>query len=142
MAYKPVFCVWETTLACNLACRHCGSSAGKARPSELDTNEALGLLDALQELGTQEITFSGGEVFVRSDWRVLMARARELGIECLVVSNGLAITPAIAHDLAGFEVGSVSLSIDGGSDTHDFLRPLNRSQVTELSGPTGSDGAS
>ena len=33
----------ELTLACDLACRHCGSRAGRARPDELTTEEALDL---------------------------------------------------------------------------------------------------
>ena len=142
MPYSPEFCVWETTLACNLACRHCGSSAGKPRANELDTKEALGVVEALAELGTKEITFSGGEVFVRADWRELIARARQLGIARIIVSNGLAITRAIADELARLEVGSVSLSIDGTPRVHDWLRPLNSLLATELSGPAAGKDAS
>jgi len=43
----PVFVVWEITLACDQACRHCGSRAGLARASELDTSEALDLVRQL-----------------------------------------------------------------------------------------------
>ena len=32
-AYRPIVAVWEITLRCDLACRHCGSRAGKARPT-------------------------------------------------------------------------------------------------------------
>lgn len=142
MGYSPEVCVWETTLACNLACRHCGSSAGKPRAHELDTDEALGVVDALAELGTREITFSGGEVFVRADWRALIARAREHGLERIIVSNGLAITREVADELARLEVGSVSLSVDGEPSTHDWLRPLNKSQASTLSGPAGPGDAS
>lgn len=131
---RPELCVWETTLACNLACRHCGSSAGKARPRELDTREALALIDALAGLGTRELTFSGGEVFLRSDWRLLIERARQSGLDCLVVSNGLAITRPIADDLAGFAIGCVSLSIDGGAQVHDELRPLNPAVDSDRAG--------
>lgn len=140
--YQPEFCVWETTLACNLACRHCGSTAGRPRPNELDTEEALGVVDALHELGTRELTFSGGELFVRPDWRQLIGRAKELGIARIIVSNGLAITREVADELARLEVGSVSLSVDGTPRVHDFLRPLNTLLASELSGPSGATGAS
>lgn len=140
--YRPELCVWETTLACNLSCRHCGSSAGKPRAHELDTDESLRVLEALRDLGTREITFSGGELVVRPDWRQLLSRARELGMACLVVSNGLAVTPAVADDFARLEVGSVSISVDGGPRVHDGLRPLNGPLVSELSGPAGTNGPS
>jgi len=138
----PQLCVWETTLACNLACRHCGSAAGKPRARELDTAESLRLLETLRELGTEEVTFSGGEPFLRPDWRQLMARARALGLRCPIVSNGLSITRAIADDLARLEIGSVSISVDGGPRVHDSLRPLVPSRTTALSGPVGPDGPS
>ena len=35
--WRPVYAVWEVTLKCDLACRHCGSRAGHARPDELST---------------------------------------------------------------------------------------------------------
>src|SRR5204863_6170475 len=42
--WKPIYTVWEITLRCDLACRHCGSRAGKARQDELSTGEALDLV--------------------------------------------------------------------------------------------------
>src|SRR5215207_8579766 len=54
--YRPIYAVWEITLACDLACRHCGSRAGRARPDELTTAEALDLVDQLAVLGVKEVT--------------------------------------------------------------------------------------
>src|SRR5690606_29946956 len=71
---RPIYCVWEITLACDLACRHCGSRAGKARPSELSTEEALSLADQLIELGIREVTLIGGEAYLRPDWLQLVER--------------------------------------------------------------------
>jgi radical SAM protein with 4Fe4S-binding SPASM domain len=140
--HRPVYCVWETTLACNLACRHCGSSAGLPRPHELSTQEALDLLAALRELGTEEVTFSGGEFIVRPDWRLLLARAKELGLASLIVSNGLSITPEVATEFARQDVGAVSLSIDGSPRVHDWLRPLHKRVETPYSGPSLTDDVS
>src|SRR6476661_4965920 len=53
---RPIYAVWEITLACDLACRHCGSRAGKARPDELSTAECLALVRQMAELGVREIT--------------------------------------------------------------------------------------
>ena len=38
------YVVWELTLRCDLACKHCGSRAGKAREDEMSTEEALGVV--------------------------------------------------------------------------------------------------
>ncbi len=127
--YFPKYCVWETTLKCNLVCRHCGSTAGAAREDELSTQEALDLLEQLAELGTQELTLSGGELLMRPDWRELAAYSHQLGICNLIVSNGLAITPEVAEEMARLEIGSVSISLDGGKDVHNYLRPVGKCQV-------------
>ena len=60
---NPDIVVWELTLACNLNCLHCGSSAGKKRPDELSTKEALGLCHDLSDINSMGIALMGGEVF-------------------------------------------------------------------------------
>ena len=52
-------CVWEFTLACNLNCAHCGSSAGKARAGELNTEEALKLCEDLKKAGCRGVALMG-----------------------------------------------------------------------------------
>ncbi|HVI02179.1 MAG TPA: radical SAM protein, partial [Enhygromyxa sp.] len=73
-AVRPVYAVWEITLRCDLACRHCGSRAGRARADELSTAEALAMVAQLAGLGVEEVTIIGGEAYLRDDWPIL-ARA-------------------------------------------------------------------
>src|SRR3954452_22176135 len=54
--WQPVYAVWEITLRCDLACRHCGSRARRSRPYELDTKEALDMVAQMAELGVKEVT--------------------------------------------------------------------------------------
>src|SRR5262245_41154647 len=58
---RPLYAVWEITLRCDLACRHCGSRAAHARPDELSTAECLDLVRQMAELGVREVTIIGGE---------------------------------------------------------------------------------
>ena len=67
-ADRPIYAVWEITLKCDLACRHCGSRAGHARPDELTTAECLDLVRQMAELGVKEVTLIGGEAYLRDDW--------------------------------------------------------------------------
>ena len=53
--WRPVYAVWEVTLKCDLACRHCGSRAGHARPDELSTPEALDLVRQMAELRHRQV---------------------------------------------------------------------------------------
>src|ERR1700722_15026038 len=66
--WRPSYVVWELTLACDLACHHCGSRAGRARPDELTTDECLELADQIAALGANEVTLIGGEAYLRDDW--------------------------------------------------------------------------
>src|SRR3989442_15689111 len=74
---RPIYAVWEITLACDLACRHCGSRSGKARPNELTTAECLDLVDQLADLGCMEVILIGGEAYLREDLCEIIARIKE-----------------------------------------------------------------
>ncbi len=118
----PVFVVWELTLACDQACRHCGSRAGLARERELDRAEALDLVAQLAELGVREISIIGGEAYLRPDWLDIVRAISDRGMRCSLVTGGRAFTPERARAARDAGVFSVSVSIDGLQRTHDSLR--------------------
>jgi MoaA/NifB/PqqE/SkfB family radical SAM enzyme len=120
--YVPKTCVWEITRACNLACHHCGSLAGCARPGELSTEECLRVVDELSALGTQLITLSGGEPTLRTDWPVIAARAVARGIAVNLVTNGQGNARALAQKAKECGLSNVGVSLDGLRETHDRLR--------------------
>lgn len=122
--HRPVYAVWELTLRCDLACRHCGSRAGRARPDELELPEALDLVDQLADLGVREVTLIGGEAYLYEGWLDVVRAIRRRGMVCTVTSGGRGITEEVARAAADAGVQSVSLSIDGVPDTHDRLRGL------------------
>jgi radical SAM protein with 4Fe4S-binding SPASM domain len=120
--FFPEVVVWEITFACNMRCIHCGTSAGKRRPDELTTTEALNLIDELTGLGCTSITLSGGEPLMRDDWRELAARIRRNGARLYMVTNGFMITPEIARDLADLKFDHIGVSFDGTPRTHNYIR--------------------
>ena len=123
-SHRPLYCVWELTLACDARCVHCGSFAGPARPSELTTDEALDAVDQLAGLGCRSVTLSGGEPLLRDDWPTLAARIVARGMRLEMVSNGLSVkAQADAIARAGFF--AVSLSVDGPPALHDELRGVD-----------------
>src|ERR1700744_3790385 len=78
--YRPIYAVWEITLACDLACRHCGSRAGRERPDELSTAECLDLVDQMADLGVKEVSLIGGEAYLREDWLDIIRAIRRRGM--------------------------------------------------------------
>ncbi|MDB5095660.1 MAG: putative Fe-S oxidoreductase [Cyanobacteria bacterium RYN_339] len=123
LAYqRSTYAVWEITLKCNLACSHCGSRAGDARPNELSTDEALDLVRQLDEAGVKEVTLIGGEAYLRKDWLEIAAEITRRGMVCTVTTGGLGVSAHMAAKMKAAGIASVSLSIDGLEATHDRLR--------------------
>ncbi|MBK9258396.1 MAG: radical SAM protein [Polyangiaceae bacterium] len=126
-ACRPIYAVWELTLACDLACRHCGSRAGGARPDELDTAEACELVREMAELGVREVALIGGEVYLHDGWLDVVREIRRNQMQCTVVTGGRGITPERAREAKEAGVQSMAVSIDGDEATHDRLRGLSGS---------------
>src|SRR5262245_42973904 len=89
---RPMYVVWEITLACDLACRHCGSRAGHARPDELTTSECLDLVDQIADLGVMEVILIGGEAYLRDDWCDVIRHIRARGMHALMTTGGRGLT--------------------------------------------------
>src|SRR5580704_16222215 len=111
-AWRPIYAVWEITLQCDLACRHCGSRAGRARPDELTTAEALDVVAQMAELGVKEVTLIGGEAYLRDDWTELVRAIRARGMLCSITTGGRAFTAERARAAKDAGVQAVSVSID------------------------------
>lgn len=119
---RPIYAVWEITLACDLACRHCGSRAGRDRPDELSTVECLDLVDQMADLGVREVSLIGGEAYLRDDWTRIVRHIRARGMSALMTTGGRGIDAARAQAAAEAGLVSASVSIDGLEATHDRLR--------------------
>jgi len=124
---RPIYCVWEITLQCDLACRHCGSRAGHKREGELTTEECLDLVRQMAELGVMEVTLIGGEAYLRDDWTDIIREIRRFGMSATMTSGGRGMTAEKARAAKEAGLESCSISIDGNEDTHDRLRGVKGS---------------
>jgi radical SAM protein with 4Fe4S-binding SPASM domain len=116
-------CVWELTLACNLRCRHCGATAGRARTDELTPAEALRLANELAALPCEEVTLMGGELFLRSDWLAIAERLRAGGVGLVLFTNGWLLDRERIAQIKTLMPRTVGLSLDGaGPAIHDGQR--------------------
>lgn len=129
---RPIYCVWEITLACDLACRHCGSRAGHARPDELSTEEALDLTGQLIELGIKEVTLIGGEAYLRPDWLQIVSKFARAGVAVSTTTGGRGFTMEVARAAADAGLLAGSVSLDGTEEVHDRLRGVKGSFSSAL----------
>ena len=126
-AWRPIYAVWEITLKCDLACRHCGSRAGQARRDELGTEECLDLVRQMAELGIQEVTLIGGEAYLREDFPDIVREIVRLGMSPSMTTGGRGMSPERARAAKEAGLHGVSVSIDGLEGTHDRLRGVEGS---------------
>jgi MoaA/NifB/PqqE/SkfB family radical SAM enzyme len=121
--------IWETTHACDLACRHCRAEAiPQHDPLSLNTDEAKKLLEQVDAFGRPRpiFIFTGGDPFKRDDLFELMAYGNDLGLAMAVSPSG---TPLLNKEnlLKIKEHGgkAISLSIDGSTpEKHDDFRQV------------------
>lgn len=125
----PILLFWETTKACNLACRHCRAEAiDRALPGQMTTEQGMKLIDDLHGFTPRHpvIIFTGGDPFMRDDLFDLAEHARSYGMP---IGFAPSVTPLLTRDIAKrmLEVDSktVSISLDGAdAATHEGVRQV------------------
>ncbi|MCB0031996.1 MAG: radical SAM protein, partial [Anaerolineales bacterium] len=78
----PRLVFWETTAGCNLACIHCRriTVADQLTPQDLNTAEAMALVDDIAAMGRSIFVLSGGEPLFRPDIFEIAAHASDAGL--------------------------------------------------------------
>ncbi len=104
----------EVIKACNLRCKMCGyPSAYPGRGKRLSTAEIERIVtDATSELGTQVVSYGGGEPFLRRDIVELIAIAEGNGATVHINTNGTQIDAAMCDRLADSRGPHIALSLD------------------------------
>lgn len=124
--------IFELTFNCNLDCFICYNEKGK-RGQRLNYKDYQTILQDLSRLGTMNVTLSGGEPLVHSDFFQIGACARELGFVVRIKSNGNLINEQrarrIQQEISPFYI---EMSLHGSqAATHDRQTGLPGS-FTEL----------
>lgn len=119
---RPVYVVWELTLACDQRCGHCGSRAGRPRPRELDRQECLDVVEQLAAMGTREITLIGGEAYLHREWIDVIEAIARRGMLCTLQTGGRRLDPQRLERAIEAGLSALGVSIDGPDEIHDALR--------------------
>lgn len=65
------------TTRCTTDCIYCYANRNIA--PMMNTNEILQIIDELHSVGVINVTLTGGDVFTRNDWRIILRRLRQYG---------------------------------------------------------------
>lgn len=129
-AESPFVVIWETTRACDLACRHCRAEAVPyRRPDELSTEEARAMLRKVREFGKVVFVLSGGDCLKRPDTFDLIKYGFDLGLRMAVTpaTTPLASTEAI-QQFKDAGISRLAVSLDGSTPAiHDAFRRVDGS---------------
>lgn len=116
----------EMTNLCNERCRHCGSSCGEQSSEGILSGDEIKAF--LKKTASQfnvkdmQLCITGGEPLLRKDFFDIMAYANSLGYGWGMTSNGTLIDEKTAEKLAETGMKTISVSIDGLPETHDWFR--------------------
>jgi radical SAM protein with 4Fe4S-binding SPASM domain len=105
----PLSVHFDLTYRCNERCVHC--YLDHEDYGEFTTEEILRVLEELAAAGTLQLTFSGGEIFLRPDLFEILAAARRLHFDLSLKTNALLVTPERAARLRELGVRRVQISI-------------------------------
>ena len=117
---------WECTWRCNLKCLHCGSDCKSN--SAIQDMPFEDFLHAVQPLKSQYpensilVVMMGGEPLVRKDLAECGKQLRENGFRWGIVTNGYTYGEAMHAKLISAGMGSITVSLDGLEDSHNWLR--------------------
>ncbi len=126
----PFTIAWEVTRACAYACVHCRADAMHTPdPNELNTEEALRLIDRLADFGSPILVFTGGDPMMRRDLYQLIAYATQKGLRCSLTPTATALpTTARLEKVREAGIRRIALSLDAPRpEIHDDFRQVKGS---------------
>ena len=133
---NPLMFYYETTLACDLVCKHCRASAQEeADPEELSTDEAKRLLDQIATFDRKPmVVFTGGDPLKRADLFELIPHALEQGLQIAVTPSATPLATREAFEkLYAAGVRRLGISLDGAdAATHDAFRGFEGSYARTM----------
>ena len=116
---------WETTAACNLRCIHCRriDVLNQVSPDQLNTQDAMDMIDDIAAMGRPVLILSGGEPLYRTDIYQIASYAHRKGLPVALSTNGTLVSERIAKNIKDAGIYYASISLDGAvPQTHDKFR--------------------
>ncbi len=128
---------WECTLRCNLRCRHCGSDCrAEALRADMPAEDFFRVLDTQITPHADPhrvlVVLSGGEVLLRPDLERIGLELYRREYPWGMVTNGLALDERRFEGLLRAGLHTITVSLDGFEEEHNYLRGHPRSFETAL----------
>ena len=127
--YLPALLLFVTD-RCNLQCRSCGVCDLAALPAQkkhLSTEQWKDVItSAAANLGTSQLSITGGEPLLRTDIYEIIRFAADAGMSVHISTNGVLLDRERVGFLRDSGVSAVSIPLESPEkETHDYLRGEN-----------------
>ncbi len=117
---------------CNLACRHCWISPQYQRAAVSQSCLEYDLFSAIiaeaKPLGLTSVKLTGGEPLIHPRITGVLSFVQQEDLNLTIESNGIALTPELASQIAAGKNPFLSISLDGSTAaTHEWVRGVSGS---------------
>lgn len=115
----PLVGQFELTSRCNLKCKMCyvcnSANDREVMPRECTAKEWISLIREARDSGMLYILLTGGEVFLRKDFKEIYEAVSMMGLNVMIYTNGTLITPEIAKWLGHIPPSKIEVTLYGAS---------------------------
>lgn len=123
LPHGPDAATLAITEKCNCRCFHC--SAFRRNNAELSTEEWKHVIDQLLDMGTYNITFTGGEPLLRDDLNELIRHVDKRKAITQIFTSGYLLNEDKLEELAKSGLYAVQISLDSPNPKeHDKIRGI------------------
>lgn len=118
--YRPGQVQMEIESLCNFNCKYCvrGCSVPYDLNKMLTINDYKTLFDEFDELGISQVTFSGGEPFLRKDINDILMLTTEYGFKVNIFSNASLITQSNIDVLKKIRFVGLQIGLYGNKEDY------------------------
>lgn len=108
----PFNMLFMLTTKCTTNCIYC--YAKRSTNDDLDTNETISIINKLKNNGVLNLSLTGGDVFARKDWRVILAELRKNGYDSFLSTKTI-LSKADLKYLKEIGINKFQFSLDSSN---------------------------
>lgn len=134
--HELTYLFWESTLRCNLNCKHCGSDCkSDSSQKDMPLDDFIGVIDQIKKHVNPNkvmVAITGGEPLLRNDLEKCGSELFQRGFPWGMVTNGYLLTKERLVSLLKSGLRSITISLDGLAESHNWLRGKDKSYIKAL----------
>ncbi len=120
--FEPKYIYWELCDSCNLKCKQCFANSGPEKSFFQDKDLLVKKIAEIEEKKAIPIRFGGGEPLLHPQLFEILEECSNIGVPVAITTNGTLLDAERAHNLAKYNIRSLTISIDGTEEYNDYLR--------------------